>query len=43
MNDFQYHKKIQFNITEQNLSLKKTVTTPDLIDNVETPCLQHVE
>ena len=43
MNDFQCHKKIQFNITEQNLSLKKTVTITDLIDNVESPCLQDVE
>jgi hypothetical protein len=34
MPDFQCHEKIQFNITEQILSLKKTVTIPDLIDDV---------
>ena len=40
MPDFQCDEKIQFNITEQTLSFRKTDTIPDLIDNVETPCLQ---
>ena len=40
MPDFQCDEKIQFNITEQTLSFTKTDTIPDLIDNVETPCLQ---